>query len=256
MATVLKQGDMVRIEISKIGYDPQYYPRVNGKEDWVTVHRYKEVLTSTTGKEDANNEGAFPPIRLVKATGEEYVFMVLDGLHRLRAFHKAGLTQIWAIIERIPKSKWLIRSVQLNVSSKRALDSGDKAWIAKKLQSDGHSIQKIAGILEMEVCSIEKLMATRIEKVTASESKCRPVGRGNRKVNGGSYGFLKAPFAETSGTANAKEALEVQGIVASRDTKQIVSSFLAVLRAKTIDLTDTETEEYMIEIKRLVAVLV
>lgn len=229
---------MQLISLSQIGYDPEYYPRVNGQEDWLTVHRYKEALKSHPWKADATKPGAFPPIIVVKASGYDWLYNLLDGLHRLRAWHAAGLDKIPTTIERLPKSRWLERSVELNIDSKRPLDSGDKRWIATKLSAQGWKPEKIASLLCMERASFEKLVATNVHKLTRAAAKKIPKGRANRSVNGGDYGFLKAPFTGISGTSNAGKALLGQAAVTSRDAHQIVESFIALMEAKAVDPTD------------------
>lgn len=229
------------LPIDKIGYDPRYYPRVNGHEDWMTALRYKEALVTHPEKSDPKNPGAFPPIVVVKAAGFDWPYILLDGLHRLRAFHQAGMEKIAATIERLPKSKWLERSVELNIDSKRPLDSGDKRWVAKLLmEEEGWTADRVATLLEMETGSFERLMSVGVHKLTAKSAKLISKGRSNREINGRHYGFLKAPMVDASGAANAEKALLMQGSVTSHDARQIASSFVAMLESRCFDLTDSE----------------
>lgn len=231
------------LDLDKIGYDPEYYPRVNGKEDWLTVHRYKEALLSHPDKAKPGSPGAFPEVVVVKAVGYDWPYILLDGLHRARSFSAAGYDQIGAIIERLPQSKWLERSVELNIDSKRALDSGDKRWVASRLTADGWKPEKIAALLCMETGSFEKLMATSVQKLTKASSESIPMGRSNRRIGKEHVGFLKPPFSGLSGTANAQKALRAQSAVSSRDTLQIVESFIALLESRAVDLTDEHLHE-------------
>lgn len=239
------------LPIDQIGYDPEFYPRVNGKEDWLTVHRYKEVLGSAPWKSDASKPGAFPPVIVVKASGYDWTYLILDGLHRLRAWEAAGLERIPAVIEALPKSKWLERSVELNVDSKRPLDSGDKRWVATKLMADGWTVSKVATLLCMEKASLEKLVATNITKLTQSSAKNILRGRSNREVNGEHYGFLKAPFSPISGTGNAQKALRTQAAVSCREANQIIESFIALLESRAIDPTDEHTSGLLNRVREL-----
>lgn len=243
---------MERIAISQIGYDPQFYPRVNGAEDWLTVHRYKESLKCQPWKADANNEGAFPPIVVVKTTGYEWPYLLIDGLHRIGAFSGAGYDAIWANVERLPKSKWLERSVELNIAGKRPLDSGDKRWVATRLAEIGWKPERIAGLLEMEKASFEKLMSTGIQKLTKAASRSIPVGRSNRQIDGHSVGFLKVPFTDVTGTGNALKTLALQSSVSSRNSRQIIESFVALLESGCIDYTDEWTVERIEAIRNLI----
>lgn len=226
------------IPLSRIGYDPEYYPRVNGDADWMTIHRYKEAVSTHPDKADPSNPGAFPAVVVVRATGYEWPYLYLDGLHRGTAFASAGLEKIAAVVERLPKSRWLERSVELNIDGKRTLDSGDKRWVATRLAADGWKPEKIASLLCMEQASFEKLVATNITKLTQSSAKLIRSGRSNRQIGGEHYGFLKAPFTDVSGTGNAQKALRMQDRVASREALQIVESFVALLESKAVDLTD------------------
>lgn len=191
------------LPLDQIGYDPEYYPRVNGKEDWLTVHRYKEALKAHPWKADASKPGSFPPVIVVKTAGYQWSYLLLDGLHRVRAWSAAGLEKIPAVIETLPKSKWLERSVELNIDSKRPLDSGDKRWVATKLTAAGWKAGAIAALLCMEQGSFEKLVSTNIQKLTQASAKNIVTGRSNRQVGEDHIGFLKAPFTGVSGTGNA-----------------------------------------------------
>lgn len=229
------------LPIDQIGYDPEFYPRVAGKPDWLTVHRYKEALKSQPWKADASKPGAFPPVVVVKASGYDWPYLSLDGVHRQSAFAGAGLDKIAAIIETLPKSKWLERSVELNTDSKRPLDSGDKRFVTTKLMAEGWSAGKVATLLCMEKASLEKLIATNVTKLTHASAKSIPSGRSNREIRGEHYGFLKAPFSPISGTGNAQKALRSQSTVSCREATQIIESFIALLESKAFDLTDERT---------------
>lgn len=230
-----------QLPLEQIGYDPAYYPRVNGKEDWLTVHRYKEAVKSQPWKADASRQGSFPAVIVVKATGYEWPYILLDGLHRVRAWSAAGLKSIAAIVEHLPKSKWLERSVELNIDSKRPLDSGDKRWVATKLTADGWKAGDIASLLCMEADSFKKLMATNVQKLTQASAKSILPGRSNRQVGDENFGFLKAPFRDVTGIGNAQRALRTQASVSCREAKQIIESFISLLESKAIDFTDEST---------------
>lgn len=233
------------LPLDQIGYDPAYYPRVDGREDWLTVHRYKEAIKSQPWRADASRAGAFPPVVVAKATGYDFPYVLLDGLHRLKAFGGAGRDKIAATIEHIPKSKWLARSVELNIDSKRPLDSGDKRFVATALRADGWKDGDIASLLCMEPDSFKKLVATNVQKLTASSAKSIPFGRSNRVIADEHIGFLKAPFSGVSGTGNAQRALRNQASVSSRESIQIIESFVALLESKAIDFTDERVAELL-----------
>ena len=254
---------MKRIKLEKIEYDPKYYPRVNGKEDWMTVLQYMEAVKTDARLADpkayppdatGRKFGAFPPVVVVPVPGKPGWYMLLDGLHRVKAFTSAGLDHIYAEIEDLPKSKWFVRSVELNVRPARGFDSGDKAFIAQRLKADGWKIDKIAGLLKMRIQSLEKLVITRCQKLKITEAKILPVGRGNRKINGASYGFLKAPFAELANTSKGKIALQRQQSVSSQTVLQVLDAAIAVIESGAADLSDDAVAERIKQLTDLLAV--
>lgn len=233
---------MPMIDLADINYDQKYYPRANGNSDWVTVHRYAEALRSDPEKE-------FPPITVVRATGFKFKYLIIDGLHRLRAYHQAGRQQILANVERLPRSRWFARSVELNVSHGRPLDTGDKAYIATQLQQDGMPMASIASLLQMQVESLERIVAERVVKMTGNVHLAVPGGRGNREINGEHYGFLKSPFTDA---ASATAALAVQGPVSAMDAAHVLDSAIAVLECG-VDRTDEETADRLARLHALTA---
>lgn len=235
---------LMTIPVDQIGYDVKFYPRVNGREDWYTVHQYKDALLADPRKD-------FPPVVVVKATGKEYAYALLDGVHRTRAYHHAGREAIPAVIERLPESKWFARSVELNTIHGRRLDVGDKAWIAVRLEEDGFSIKEVADLLQMRVESLEKIKAMHVVKLTAKGTKNIPEGRGNRTAGKRHFGFLKAPFTDHAGMASAESALAVQSPVCSMSALNILDSAIAVLEAG-VDLADADIAERVATIRKLV----
>lgn len=247
---------MQQIPIDQVGYDAKFYPRVNGDADWVTVLRYVNAITRCPWKADPNRKGAFPPIVVVKTTDRDFAYLILDGLHRLRAFHKCELEHIWATVERIPESKWMARSVELNSDSKRGLDDGDRAWCAARLQSEGYSVEDVSLLLQVPAERIEKLVATRIQKLSKSGVNKIKAGRGNREVGGNHYGFLKSPFIEAVGTRNAEKILAAQDPVSSRNQLGILTSCVCLLESGLLDMTDEEVASQCARIHELTAELV
>jgi hypothetical protein len=250
---------MTLLNISDIGYEPKYYPRVNGREDWFTVNIYREALIQNPKKADPDSPDAFPPIYVVKATPsvfrkKPFPYLLIDGLHRIRAYHAAGIGQIAAVIERLPESKWFARSVELNAISKRAFDQGDKAFIAETLTGQGWSMADVAKLLQMKVESLEKIHTERCQRIktAAAVKRGKPNGhdqtRARRDINGEEFGFLKAPFTSLCGTSKGKEALQLQERVTSRDASSILDSFIAVLEMQVLDMSD---EAIVVKLERV-----
>lgn len=232
---------MQQLRIDQIGYDKRYYPRVNGdtRLTWMQVNIYKEALVSDPKLADARNRKAFPPITVVRSQGYDWPYLLIDGLHRREAFIRAGHEFIWAEVERIPRSKWLERAVELNADSKLGLGPGDKKWVTKQLLATGYTAEKITGLLQMTTESFERLMVKGIHRITGKAKEEIPIGRGNREIEGGEhFGFIKAPFGEVAGTANAIEVLKTQGPVSTANAMQIVSSFVVLLESGCVNEDD------------------
>jgi hypothetical protein len=233
---------MPMIPLEDVGFDPRYYPRANGLEDWFTVNRYRDALLSDDAKQ-------FPSVVVVRVHDRPYKYLVLDGKHRLAAYLKSGREEIPAEVERLPESKWFARSVELNVTHGRALDKGDKAWVALRLEKEGHSVEGVARLLQMRVESLEKIKADCIVKLRASGARLIPAGRGNRRVGNDHYGFLKAPFKGSVGNA-AVEALGAQGPVAAHDVLHVLDSCIAVLQCG-VDTADVDVAMRIERIREL-----
>ena len=231
------------VPLEEIGFDPKFYPRVNGKEDWLTVHRYTDFLLSDPAAD-------FPPVVLVRVVGKSYKYLMLDGKHRQSGYHGANRTTIPAVIESLPQSKWFARSVELNSAHGRTLDTGDKAFIAVRLEADGYSVADAARLLHMRVESLEKIKIGAIQKLKASGTKAIPIGRGNREVDGKHYGFVKAPFKDFTGSATAEDALQAQGPLASANVLQILDSCIAVLKCG-VNMADADVAVRVAQIKGL-----
>lgn len=234
---------MERIPLDQVGYDPKYYPRVNGHEDWLTVHRYKDALLADRHKD-------FPPVVVVKATGKPYKYMLLDGKHRCKSYALAERGSIPAEVERLPESKWFARSVELNATHGRTLDSGDKAWIAKRLEEDGYSTEDAAKLLHMRVESLEKIKAEHAVKMTATVAKKLPFGRSHRQLDSGHFGFLKAPFKDFAGSASAESVLAAQAPVSSGGVLNVLDSAIAVLECG-VDMADERIVERVEKLRAL-----
>lgn len=232
------------IPLDQIGYDKKYYPRVNGIADWFTVNKYRDALLSDARKE-------FPPIVLVKVTGKKWAYMILDGLHRLTGYGAAQREVIPAEIEHLPESKWFARSVELNIIHGRQLDTGDKAFIAMRLESEGYSAEEAAKLLQMRVETMEKIKAQHIQRIKATGAKDIPEGRGHRVFGTKHFGFIKAPFKDFAGTSKGEEALLAQGPVSSSSVLNILDSCIAILECG-VDMAD---EGIVTRIERIRAIL-
>jgi hypothetical protein len=197
----------------------------------------------------------FPPIHVVKTAfshgNKDFAYLIIDGLHRIRAHAAAEFTEIFAIVEHIPQSKWFARSVELNADSKRALDSGDRAYILKRLTIDGYTTAQVAKLLNMEVGSLERMEVKSIQKLSAKDGGLIPMGRSNREIGDGNFGFLKAPFAEVTGTNRGAATLKVQAAVSAGNAIQILDSMLALLISGSLDLTDDEVAGRITKIQEL-----
>lgn len=236
---------MPLIELDKIGYDPHFYPRVNGNPDWMTILKYTESLQS-------NPKHEFPDVHVVRSMTTKEPYMLLDGLHRLRSYLKAGRQRIPAIEERIPQSKWFSRSVELNAEHGRQLDTGDKAWIATRLKDEGWEMGAVARLLRMKVESLEKIVVSHCVKISAKDAESIKEGRSNRKINGERYGFLKSALSGVSSKRQQIEALQTQHSITSHDVLAVLDSMISILKAGVVDAKNEEVAERIKEIKRLI----
>lgn len=234
----------VLIELDKIDYEPKYYPRANGEADWMTIHRYTDALL-------ADKQCEFSPITVVKATGKDRPFLLIDGLHRIGAYTRAGRERIPAVIERLPQSRWLARSVELNVCHGRTLDTGDKAWICKRLEEDGWDKQSVAQLLKMRVESLEKIVVTHCAKLTIKSAELIKPGRSNRQIGKEHFGFLKAPVTGANGTQFQQEALASQNSLSSRTVVNVLDSVIAVVKSGCIDMSNDEMASRVQALKEL-----
>jgi hypothetical protein len=233
-----------RLALADIGYDPKYYPRVNGKEDWIRVLHYQEIL-----KADPNKD--LDSIVVVKAIGMKVPWMLLDGLHRVRSYHRAGRPDIPAIEERLPRNRWLARSFELNKKHGRPLEYSDYAWTATSLREEGWKDARIAELLSVTVERLEKIIATRVVLIDTATAEAIPHGRSHRQIGEKHYGFLKAPFMEKERLpAEEIEALKLQAPVSSMSVLNVLDSALAVLMAG-VDMTDEEIVERVDKLYRL-----
>lgn len=226
----------MNLKLEQIGCDPNFYPRVNGDADWLTVHRYTDALK-------ANARFNFPAVVVVRATGFpkgfDCPYLLLDGRHRCRAYVAAGREVIPVIVETLPRSKWFARSVELNAAHGRTLDTGDKAWIAERLNEDGWSDEDVGKLLFMSADSIQKIKAGRVVKLTAAARKIIPEGRGNRTMKSGGVGFLKAPLVGANGRMSIV-ALQSQSRVSSHDVESVLESMIAVLRSGVVEMANPD----------------
>ena len=243
---------MRRIKLSSVTYDPHYYPRVNGKPDWMIVLRYKGFVEADPSKADPkNNPDAFPPIVVVLLPGGK--FLLLDGLHRLKAFVNAGLTHIYAIVEKLPKSKWLARAAELNIPESRGLDDSDKAWVGKRLLAEGYSKKQVATLLTIKIERLEKIFVERCHKMKAGEArKIVCGGRSHRKINGDHIGFVKAPFRHLTNTSKAVDGLVRQGKLNSRTILDVLDGAIAIFEAGAIDMGNDEVAAAVVRLAKLV----
>lgn len=233
-----------KMDLNQIDYDKKYYPRYKGTSDWMIVHRYAEALQTEPTKE-------FPPVVIVRATSFKVPYMLIDGVHRLHAYLKVGRQKIPVEIERIPRSKWLARSVELNSTHGRSLDSLDKASIATRLKEEGWEIRDVAKLLHMRVESLEKIVVERCVKLRVEDTQLITASGACHKIGNDHYGFLKAPLKGVSSRKEILEALQTQHSVTSHDVLAILDSMICVLRSGVVDMEDEEISSCVKEIHQL-----
>lgn len=238
---------MSRLKLEDIGYDPKYYPRVCGQADWRTVLKYTNIL-------NADPDYDMDPVVVVKAVGnKKNPWMLLDGLHRCGAYERAGRESIPATIERWPRSKWMARSIELNIRNQhRDLDSGDKAWCIKRLREEGMGEESIASLLMEPIERIEPIVADRAIPIDTSKAEAIPRGRSNREIGGEHFSFIKAAFQESPLLEEDAGAVAVAQLPAcGMDALHILDSAIALLSCG-VDMTNGEIAERIERLNRLV----
>ncbi len=244
---------MQKIKIDNVGYDPRYYPRESGEEDWMTVAKYLGVLRQNPEKANATNSKVkpFPPIIVVRASKKPYQYLLIDGLHRTKSFKRYGLEDIYATIERIPESKWLARATELNAAGSRPLTSLDIASVIVRLESRKFSMKAISDLVEQPIEFLEKIKIDRITKLSPAEAKDlkKPVWNDN-----GSHAvLLKKPFKDFSGTSRAKDLEKYQSRFNDLNCSAILNSCADLLESDALDLTDIKTIEGLERVKEAAA---
>jgi len=233
-----------QLPIDKIGYDPAFYPRVNGREDWMTVYRYSESLTADAKLQLCGPSGDSPPV-VVRRHKWDHPYMLIDGLHRMRAYYRAKRDSLPCRVERIPESKWFARSVELNLTHGLVLSAGDKSWIAVKLTHDGWHDDKICGLLKIRSSLLEKFRARAVKIKSAG------TGKRERQVNGDRYTFLKPPLDQFAGTATAERVAANQDTMVGRTVIQILDSAIQLLQ-NGVDMSNEEVRERVDRLAKLV----
>ncbi len=245
---------MQKIRIDSIGYDPKYYPRQAGQEDWITVARYAETLRQNPEKANSDNlkNKPFPPIIVVRATAKKkYKYLLLDGLHRTKALKQRKFLHIYAEIEKLPESKWLARATELNADSKRPLSDMDIASIIIRLEGNAYPLSKISDLTGKTVERLEKIKIERITKIQSKPGdKFSKTGTNGDKTGVGTFRpgngesiILKAPYKQFSGTSRAEELEPFQSRFNDRNCSQILNAAADLLESDGLDLTDPKTIE-------------
>lgn len=135
----------VEIHINKIEIVCKYYPRVEPDES-----RIKEFTEAMEYGEH------FPPIKVVKVNDG---YILLDGLHRLKARLLRGEEKIEADILSIAEEYWLLAAARFNSKSSKPLTSGElKEVIITTWQSGLRDTKKIGEEMGCTPRYVEKIV--------------------------------------------------------------------------------------------------
>lgn len=247
---------MQYLPLEKIGVDPRYYPRVGGKPDWYSVHVYADALKADPRKADPKagpKVNPFPPVKVIRRAGWDFPFMLIDGLHRMGAHRQAGFEVIAAEIERLPKSKWLARAVELNVHQEhRNFEPRDKAMIAEYLAADGWTEKKIAGLLQMPIESLIRIRG-RVQRVSKSEAKrLTKQGVPVHDSNGHRFAVSKAAVGKAMASGSVVKAMSSQGPMHTASYEGVLDECIAVLESGVVDPKVAEVLERLETIEQLI----
>jgi len=233
----------------QVGFDEKYYHRVELEpKDWQHIYQASDAL-----KADPSFD--LDPIIVVRWTGGKQPHMLLDGLYRMRIYHAAGRDRIPALVlSGLPRSQWFAHGVEIQMRYQfhKNLTPGDKAFIALKLTKEQNwSLADAAKLLKTSTVALQRMLAGKAVPLIASQAIPLRVGYSRRLIGSQNYGFLKGPVRGANGSkAAALAALAVQDHIVATDPFQVMDSFLALLKAGCVDMTDQGVVARITEIKQ------
>lgn len=109
------------LPLEKVVYDPACYPRE--KASPATIAQYVDALRAGA---------TFPPIEVEAGT-----YILLDGYHRLRAYHEAGLREIEVVLVQLNGIPRLLYAAGKNATHGDRLTAAEKKAVARQLAEAG-----------------------------------------------------------------------------------------------------------------------
>lgn len=137
------------LKISDIVVDMNLYPRYKPNE--LLISRYIEALV---------RKESFPPICVGLLNGE---YILIDGLHRLRAFKDHGEDYIASeILLNLSKEDIFAESVYRNTNHGKNLSDKDKIRAIKKLAEMGFSKEDIFKCVRSDIKKFERKISSLV----------------------------------------------------------------------------------------------
>jgi len=141
---------LLKLEIGQISYSDQIYPRA--AINYIHVEQLVDALKAGY---------RLPPITIADVNGEKNV--LIDGLHRLKAYFKVGAEKVeceW--IGKLSLKDAIVEAVRLNSAHGRNLSPFEKRAFIAKSKKLGIKNDKIAEALRMPIEKVEKLSISSI----------------------------------------------------------------------------------------------
>lgn len=143
--------NIVEIPIQDINIIEEYLPRFQIHQE--TIEQYAEAILE---------KAHFPPITITK---KENQYILVDGMHRLKAHELLGYTTIEAkIIKYTSELEILEIALQSNMTHGQKLTKEEEMHFIRKLREKGCSIKKIARLTHRSVATISKWLEIKEEK--------------------------------------------------------------------------------------------
>lgn len=146
-----------QIAIDDIEIDESLYPRTGGVE-WRTIITYRQAMQAGS---------KFPPIVVAPVNGKT---VLIDGRHRLEATKKLKKKTILAeTLKRMTPEEAFVEALNRNITNGRPFSFYDKMEAYRILGQQGHTIQRISGILNIPQRELRRYKGSRFTISTTGE---------------------------------------------------------------------------------------
>ena len=145
----MKKTIKALVPTMEVFFDEDLYPRT--QENWQTIYDYSESIK--TG-------AVFPPIVLAMFKGKK---VLVDGLHRLKAFRNLHIEKIPAIVLiGLSRNEIFEEAVKRNIAHGRVLSPYEKRLIILRLRAMKYKTDEICTIVQIPFDRIESFLGSNI----------------------------------------------------------------------------------------------